>query len=110
MWCQDFGKKGIGAGVDCEQVDGNDVVAVYLRMQNALEKARMGKGPTLIEAVSYRLGDHTADDADLSSDTGWKLLGKMNRLRLRLILKRESLGSNKKMHCLPQPKKKSMRL
>ena len=38
-------QKGIGAGVDCEQVDGNDVVAVYLRMQNALEKARMGKGP-----------------------------------------------------------------
>lgn len=57
-------QKGIGAGVRSLQVDGNDVVAVYDAARNAVERARSGKGPTLIEAVSYRLGDHTtADDA-----------------------------------------------
>lgn len=57
-------QKGIGAGVRSLQVDGNDVVAVYEATRTAIERARSGKGPTLIEAVSYRLGDHTtADDA-----------------------------------------------
>ncbi|MGL4479936.1 MAG: thiamine pyrophosphate-dependent enzyme, partial [Aeromonas veronii] len=57
-------QKGIGAGVRSLQVDGNDVVAVYDAARSAVERARSGKGPTLIEAVSYRLGDHTtADDA-----------------------------------------------
>lgn len=56
--------KGMGAGVRSLQVDGNDVLAVYDAVRHALERARRGKGPTLIEAVSYRLGDHTtADDA-----------------------------------------------
>jgi pyruvate dehydrogenase E1 component alpha subunit len=54
------GHRGRGAA----QVDGNDVVAVYEATRAAVERARSGKGPTLIEAVSYRLGDHTtADDA-----------------------------------------------
>jgi 2-oxoisovalerate dehydrogenase E1 component alpha subunit len=45
-------------------VDGNDVIAVRHVIQEAVEKARTGDGPTLIEAISYRLGDHTtADDA-----------------------------------------------
>jgi pyruvate dehydrogenase E1 component alpha subunit len=46
------------------QVDGNDVIAVRKVMQQALDKARGGGGPTVIEAVTYRLSDHTtADDA-----------------------------------------------
>ncbi|MCY1306027.1 Pyruvate dehydrogenase E1 component subunit alpha [compost metagenome] len=45
-------------------MDGNDILAVYDRVRVALERARQGKGPTLIECLSYRLGDHTtADDA-----------------------------------------------
>lgn len=57
-------QKAIGAGFHGEQVDGNDVLAVYERMQLALERARQGKGPVLLECLSYRLGDHTtADDA-----------------------------------------------
>ncbi|CAE6895654.1 Pyruvate dehydrogenase E1 component subunit alpha [Pseudomonas marincola] len=57
-------QKAIGAGFSGEQVDGNDVLAVYHRTRLALERARQGKGPTLIECMSYRLGDHTtADDA-----------------------------------------------
>lgn len=51
-------------GVPGIQVDGNDVFAVYAAMTEALERARTGGGPTLVEAVTYRLGDHTtADDA-----------------------------------------------
>jgi len=51
-------------GIPGLQVDGNDVFAVYVAVMEALERARGGEGPTLIEAVTYRLGDHTtADDA-----------------------------------------------
>lgn len=57
-------QKGVAAGVACLQVDGNDVVAVHEAARRAIEKARAGDGPTLIEALTYRLGDHTtADDA-----------------------------------------------
>lgn len=57
-------QKGVAAGVACQQVDGNDVVAVYDTTRRAIAKARSGQGPTLIEALTYRLGDHTtADDA-----------------------------------------------
>ncbi|MGF6692833.1 pyruvate dehydrogenase (acetyl-transferring) E1 component subunit alpha [Metapseudomonas resinovorans] len=57
-------QKAIGAGFHGEQVDGNDVLAVYDRVQWALDRARHGKGPVLLECISYRLGDHTtADDA-----------------------------------------------
>ncbi|WP_397449726.1 pyruvate dehydrogenase (acetyl-transferring) E1 component subunit alpha [Pseudomonas sp. NA-150] len=57
-------QKAIGAGFHGEQVDGNDMLAVYDRVQIALERARIGKGPVLLECLSYRLGDHTtADDA-----------------------------------------------
>ncbi|MGP3792321.1 pyruvate dehydrogenase (acetyl-transferring) E1 component subunit alpha [Pseudomonas sp. B392_1p] len=57
-------QKAIGAGFTGEQVDGNDILAVHARLQAALDRARQGKGPTLVECLSYRLGDHTtADDA-----------------------------------------------
>jgi 2-oxoisovalerate dehydrogenase E1 component alpha subunit len=57
-------QKGIAAGIGCEQVDGNDVVAVRDAATQALKRARSGGGATLIEALTYRLSDHTtADDA-----------------------------------------------
>ncbi|ELB2004836.1 pyruvate dehydrogenase (acetyl-transferring) E1 component subunit alpha [Vibrio parahaemolyticus] len=57
-------EKAKGAGIPGITVDGNDVVAMYDATMTALERARKGKGATLIEAVSYRLSDHTtADDA-----------------------------------------------
>ncbi len=43
-------------------VDGNDVLAVYSKTKEALEKARTGGGPTLIEAYTYRLSSHTTSD------------------------------------------------
>ncbi|NVK37257.1 MAG: pyruvate dehydrogenase (acetyl-transferring) E1 component subunit alpha [Gammaproteobacteria bacterium] len=57
-------QKAIGAGIYGVQVDGNDVLAVYQAMLEARQRADEHKGATLIEAITYRLGDHTtADDA-----------------------------------------------
>jgi pyruvate dehydrogenase E1 component alpha subunit len=61
---QTLAQKGIAAGLPSVQVDGNDVLAVYQVAQQAINRARTGGGATLIEALSYRIGDHTtADDA-----------------------------------------------
>ena len=57
-------QKAIAAGIEGEQVDGNDVIAVREAVARAVVKARSGGGPHLIEALTYRLSDHTtADDA-----------------------------------------------
>jgi 2-oxoisovalerate dehydrogenase E1 component alpha subunit len=57
-------QKAVAAGFEGEQVDGNDVLAVRHVMAAALTNARSGAGPRCIEALTYRLGDHTtADDA-----------------------------------------------
>lgn len=62
--CETLAQKAIAGGVSCEQVDGNDVIACYIKIRDAVEKARKGEGPHLIETISYRLSDHTtADDA-----------------------------------------------
>ncbi|OGO93453.1 MAG: pyruvate dehydrogenase (acetyl-transferring) E1 component subunit alpha [Coxiella sp. RIFCSPHIGHO2_12_FULL_44_14] len=62
--CQTLAQKAIAGGFQGMQVDGNDVIAVRFAVAAALEKARTGGGPTLIEAITYRLCDHTtADDA-----------------------------------------------
>ncbi len=61
---QTLAQKAIAAGFEGEQVDGNDAIAVRHCVGTAIEKARAGGGPSLIEALSYRMGDHTtADDA-----------------------------------------------
>jgi pyruvate dehydrogenase E1 component alpha subunit len=66
---QTLAQKAIAAGIEGEQVDGNDVIAVQHVTQCALEKARKGGGATVIEAVTYRLSDHTtADDASRYRD------------------------------------------
>lgn len=57
-------QKAIGAGIHGVQVDGNDVMAIYQAILEARQRAKEHKGATLIEAVTYRLCDHTtADDA-----------------------------------------------
>jgi 2-oxoisovalerate dehydrogenase E1 component alpha subunit len=62
--CQSIAQKAIAAGFNGVQVDGNDVIACRDVVMDAVEKARLGGGPTLIEAMTYRLCDHTtADDA-----------------------------------------------
>jgi 2-oxoisovalerate dehydrogenase E1 component alpha subunit len=71
-------QKAIAAGIPGEQVDGNDVIALCTALERALARARGGEGATLIEALTYRLGDHTtADDASRYRDeaevqTAWQ--------------------------------------
>ncbi len=55
-------QKAFAYGFEGIQVDGNDVLACYTATLAALEKARAGKGPTMIEAVTYRCGPHTTAD------------------------------------------------
>jgi len=88
--CQTIAQKAIAAGIHGEQVDGNDIVAMYDVMEKAMERARTGKGATVIEAISYRLCDHTtADDAsryrdDDEVETAWKK-EPVKRLRQHLV-------------------------
>src|SRR5436853_2260544 len=55
-------QKALAYGLPGIQVDGNDVLAVYAVAREAIERARAGDGPTLIECVTYRLGVHTTAD------------------------------------------------
>jgi pyruvate dehydrogenase E1 component alpha subunit len=55
--------KAVGYGIPAIRVDGGDVLAVYEATREAAERARVGGGPTFIEAVTYRVAPHaTADD------------------------------------------------
>ncbi|NLY45658.1 MAG: pyruvate dehydrogenase (acetyl-transferring) E1 component subunit alpha [Tissierella sp.] len=54
--------KAVAYGMPGILVDGNDIFAVYAATKEAIERARNGEGPTLIEAYTYRLGAHTTSD------------------------------------------------
>lgn len=75
-----------GYGIEGWRVDGNDVLAVYSVTRQAVEKARNGGGPTLIESVTYRMGPHsTSDDPrryrDDSEVEPWKAKDPIVRFR-----------------------------
>lgn len=77
-------------------VDGNDVLAMYSASQKALEKARSGGGPTLIEAFTYRLSNHTtSDDASKyrSADELKEWEGRDPIKRFRSYLKNKGIWS-----------------
>lgn len=62
--CKVLAQKAIAAGIEGVQTDGNDIIGLRQTIGDAIEKARNKQGPTLIEAMTYRLSDHTtADDA-----------------------------------------------
>jgi pyruvate dehydrogenase E1 component alpha subunit len=79
------------------QVDGNDLFAVYKGAKEAIDRARAGGGPSFIEAVTYRLADHTtADDArryrDPKEVEAWA--GKDPMIRLRKYLTAKGLWND----------------
>lgn len=79
-------QKALGYGLPGIQVDGNDIFAVYAVTKAAVDEARAGEGPTLIEAYTYRLGAHTtADDPTVYRDNEeveeWKKKDPIDRLR-----------------------------
>lgn len=55
-------QKAIAYGMDAMQIDGNDILAVISAAREAIEKARRGGGPSLIEAITYRIMMHTTAD------------------------------------------------
>lgn len=82
--------KAVGYGMPAERVNGFDVVAVHAAMRRAVDRARQGGGPTLIEAVCYRYGPHaTADDPALyrtkDEEEAWRPLDPVDRMRSYLI-------------------------
>jgi 2-oxoisovalerate dehydrogenase E1 component alpha subunit len=84
--------KGIGYGVPSEQVDGNDLVAVLSVLTAAVEHARSGQGPFLVEAHTYRMEAHTnADDAtryrDAAEVQAWSTADPLARLETYLRAK-----------------------
>jgi len=57
-------QRALAYGMPTIQVDGNDLFAVYKAHKEAVDRARSGGGPSFVDCVTYRLGDHTtADDA-----------------------------------------------
>lgn len=82
-------QKAIAYGIHGIQVDGNDAMAMYEAVREALDRAREGGGPTLVEAFTYRIEDHTtADDASKYRPTEeveeWKKKDPIHRLGLYL--------------------------
>jgi pyruvate dehydrogenase E1 component alpha subunit len=59
---QTLAQKAVGYGMPGMRVDGNDILAVYAAADSAVQRARAGEGPTLIECVTYRLLMHTTAD------------------------------------------------
>jgi pyruvate dehydrogenase E1 component alpha subunit len=74
---QTIAVKGLAYGVPSVRVDGNDVLAMYATVKEAVDRARAGGGPTFIEALTYRIGPHSSSDdptryRDEAEPTAWR--------------------------------------
>jgi len=99
MASETVAQKGLAYGAHCIQVDRNDLFALYKASNAAIDRARGGGEVTLIEAITYRLADHTtADDArryrDEEEVASWR--GKDPLIRLRKYLERKGLWDDAK--------------
>ena len=104
---QTLAQKGIAAGIDVVQVDGNDVIAVYKATKNALDRAK--DGPSLIECVTYRMSMHTtADDPTKYRDEDQVALWKTRDpiIRVKLYLARKGLWGDEKEKAMEEEQKK----
>lgn len=87
-----FASRGLGFGIPSLRVDGNDFLAVYAVAKWAVQRARNGYGPSLIEHVTYRTGPHsTSDDPSAyrakEEPEFWPLGDPIDRLKNYLIAK-----------------------
>jgi 2-oxoisovalerate dehydrogenase E1 component alpha subunit len=91
-------------GFEGVRVDGNDILAIYRTTKEAVERARKGDGPTLIEAVTYRMGPHSSSDDPKRYRTQqeleeWEKRDPINRFRRYLEKKKIwSESDEKKAH------------
>jgi pyruvate dehydrogenase E1 component alpha subunit len=86
-------QRGIGFGIPSIRVDGNDVLAVLVATQQAVDRARAGEGPTLVECVTYRMSYHTTADEPKVYRTDdqvepWKLKCPIARFEKYLVAKK----------------------
>lgn len=99
MRSETIAQKAIAYGIHGIQVDGNDALAVYQATKMAADRARKGEGPTLIEAVTYRLGPHTMAGDDpgryrtKEEEENW-MVKKDPLKRLRKYLESKNLWSD----------------
>ncbi len=87
---QTIAQKALAYGIPGIQVDGNDVFAMYAVTKEAVERARRGDGPTLIEAYTFRMGAHTTSDdptvyREDSEVEAWKDKDPIDRLKKYLM-------------------------
>ena len=91
-------QRGQGYGIPGIAVDGNDVLAVLAATRLALARAYAGEGPTLIEAVTYRMGPHTTSDDPTryrshEEEEEWRVKDPL--ARLRALLRSEGLADDR---------------
>jgi len=99
MNSQTVAQKALAYDMPTLQVDGNDIFAVFKAVKDARKRAVQGGGPSFIEAVTYRLGDHTtADDArryrDPAEVEAWQ--AKDPLIRTRLYMESQGIWDDKK--------------
>ena len=89
MKISDISDRAMAYGLSGATVDGNDVVAVHREARTAVHRARVGEGPSLIEAKTYRVrGHYEGEPANYRSDAEieeWKARDPIDRLRARLV-------------------------
>src|SRR4051812_37293920 len=90
-------RRAAGYGFPGVRIDGNDVLASFAVTRAALDNARNGQGPTLIEAYTYRMGAHTSSDDPTryriaSEVESWKAKDPISRLKAFLI--KQQLGDD----------------
>jgi pyruvate dehydrogenase E1 component alpha subunit len=82
-------RKALAFGMHGEEVDGMDVTAVYAASQRAVERARLGEGPTLIECLTYRFRGHSLADPDelrsQSEKEFWAVRDPIQNLKRQII-------------------------
>lgn len=103
---QTFASRGSGFGVPSELVDGNDILAVYDIMHKAVERARAGQGPTLVETLTYRIGAHTtADDPtryrDPAEVEAWQAKDPIARFQ-KFLIRRDLLTEDRVLHIVEE--------
>jgi TPP-dependent pyruvate/acetoin dehydrogenase alpha subunit len=104
-------QRGLAYGMECFQCDGNDIFAVVKTVRDAAKFAREKSRPVFIEAVTYRLGDHTtADDARRYRDQAevdmWKQRDPI--LRVRALLKEKGIWNDSKEAALKERAEKEV--
>lgn len=101
-----FAQKAVAYGIPGHLVDGNDVIAVYRAVSEALQRARAGEGPTLIEAQTYRIGPHTTSDDPTRYRTPDELADWQQArdplVRLRAYLERQDLWNDAQQQALEE--------